>query len=186
MINTSIYTTPFAVILQVIFLALLSGCAKGPWVPENVGREYGSPKIPFVVSHLPEKNKWAMNRTGAHSIFRQVLCFDYACRRMIGRRKVLHAISMKDFRKEIAKNAKKGAYKNMIPHIPATLPTRKPKKDTLLTVRDTTKITNAKPMPQPAPLLRADSLITLTDVLFETGSYKLKTEHFSQLDSLGK
>lgn len=183
----SFYTALITFILLAVVLALLTGCAKGPWVPENVGREYGSPKIPFVVSHLPERNKWAMARTSSHSIFRQVLCFDYACRRMIGRRKVLRAISMKDFRKAIAKNAKAGAYKNMVPHVPPSPAIKKPKKDSIVIKRDTVRIAKAKLMPAlEAPVLKADSLITLSDFLFETDSYKLKEEHFSQLDSLSR
>ncbi len=44
-----------------------------------------------------------------------------------------------------------------------------------------------KPAPVIAvPILKADSLITLSEFLFETDSYKLKDKHYSQLDSLGK
>jgi len=38
----------------------------------------------------------------------------------------------------------------------------------------------------PAPVLKADSLITLSEFLFELDSYKLKDKHYSQLDSLSQ
>lgn len=104
---------------------------------------------------------------------------------MIGRRKTLQAISMKAFKKRIEKNAKAGAYKHLNPSVPAT---KKIKRDTLLIPKkDTIRIARRKREASIAPLvLKSDSLITLSDVLFETNSYKLKSEHFSQLDELSK
>jgi outer membrane protein OmpA-like peptidoglycan-associated protein len=146
-----------------------------------VGREYGNPTTPMVVTHLLERNKWALARTRPHNIFQQILCFHYPCRKMIGRRKTLQAISMKAFKKRIEKNAKKGAYKHLYLSVPAK------KHDTLTVKKDTARIVKSKPNTIVAPfLLKADSLITLSDVLFETNSYKLKTQHFSQLDDLSK
>ena len=182
----SSYTGSLKLILIVISLtALLSSCVTRPFVPVNVGREYGNPTTPWVVSHLPEKNKWALARTKSHNIFQQLLCFDYTCRKMIGRRKALRAISMKAFKKRIEKNAKKGAYKSLIPVAPSI---KKQKRDTILISKDTIRVASVKPLhAASAPLvLKSDSLITLSDFLFETDSYKLKAEHFSQLDSLSK
>jgi outer membrane protein OmpA-like peptidoglycan-associated protein len=110
---------------------------------------------------------------------------------MIGRRKTLQAISMKAFKKRIAKNAKKGAYKHLSSppsESPATPIKKKAKRDTLLLPKnDTIRIARKKLDSIIAPLaLKSDSLITLTDVLFETDSYKLKSEHFTQLDELSK
>ena len=75
----------------------------------------------------------------------------------------------------------------MVPHVPVAPGIKKAKKDSVVIARDTVRIAKAKPVPvQEARVLKADSLITLSDFLFETDSYKLKQEHFSQLDSLGK
>ncbi|HTH56809.1 MAG TPA: OmpA family protein [Cyclobacteriaceae bacterium] len=160
-------------------------CVQRPFVPVNVGREYGNPTTPYLVTHLVEKNKWALARTRPHNIFQQIICFHYPCRKMIGRRKTLQAISMKAFKKRIEKNAKKGAYKHLTPSAPAA---KKAKRDTLILPRkDTIRIARKKREAVIAPLvLKSDSLITLTDVLFETNSYKLKSEHFTQLDELSK
>src|SRR5258708_37539686 len=182
----SSYTGSLKLILIVISLtALLSSCVTRPFVPVNVGREYGNPTTPWVVSHLPEKNQWALARTKPHNIFQQILCFDYTCRKMIGRRKTLRAISLKAFKKRIEKNAKKGAYKSLIPAAPSI---KKQKRDTIIIIKDTTRVASVKsPYSASGPLvLKSDSLITLSDFLFETDSYRLKAEHFSQLDSLSK
>src|SRR5882757_6023742 len=112
-------------ILVIVLLVVCNSCVTRPWRPTNVGRETGEEKTPWVVSHLAEKNKWAMDRTGPHNIFQQVLCFNYACRRMIGHKKALGSISFKQFVKEIKRNAKKGAYKNMTPSVPAAPPPKK-------------------------------------------------------------
>ena len=178
-------------LILVIIIATLfcNACVMRPWRPTNVGRETGTEKTPWVVSHLPERNKWAMDRTGPHSIFRQVLCFNYVCRRMIGHKKALGSISFKQFVKEIKRNAKKGAYKNMTPVVPSAPPTKKqvPVAPAMAKAKDTTQIAKLQPAPViPAPLLKADSLITLSEFLFEFDSYKLKDKHYAQLDSLGQ
>lgn len=184
--SSSSFTRSLRLICIIItFTALVSSCVTRPFVPENVGREYGNPTTPWVVSHLPEKNKWALARTKPHNIFQQILCFSYPCRKMIGRRKTLQAISLKDFKKRIVKNAKKGAYKSLMPTAPSI---KKQKRDTIIIKKDTARIASVKsPNAASAPiLLKSDSLITLSDFLFETDSYRLKAEHFSQLDSLSK
>jgi len=180
-------TTPRLLGLALIASTLaFNSCVQRPFVPVNVGREYGNPTTPFVVSHLVEKNKWALARTKPHNIFQQILCFHYPCRKMIGRRKTLQAISMKAFKKRIEKNAKKGAYKHLYPS--TTPATKKAKRDTLiLPKKDTIRFARKKTPVIIAPLvLKADSLITLTDVLFETNSYKLQSAHFTQLDELSR
>lgn len=182
----NVLIVPRLVKLIAFFLSLaFYSCVKRPFVPVNVGREYGNPTTPYVVTHLVEKNKWALARTRPHNIFQQILCFHYPCRKMIGRRKTLQAISMKAFKKRIEKNAKKGAYKHLTPSVPVTKKTRL---DTLpLPKKDTIQIVRRKLETSIAPLvLKSDSLIILGDVLFETNSYKLKSEHFTQLDELSK
>jgi len=128
-----------------------------------------------------------MARTKPHNIFQQIICFNYVCRRMIGRNKLRQAISFDDFSKQIKKNAKKGVYKNLTPSIPAATPIKKQKKDTIEIAKDAARTVKVKPASVvPAPILKADSLITLSEFLFETASYKLKEKHYSQLDSLSK
>lgn len=158
---------------------LCSACAERPFVPVNEGREYGNPKTPFVVSHLPEANQWALARGGHHNVFQKILCFDYSCRKMIGRRKVLKAISFEKLKKQIKKNAKKGEYKKYAS-------TKSISSDTTVVISKEEPVVTDKPVPivEP-PVLKADSLITLSEFLFETNSFKLKTEHFSKLDSIG-
>jgi len=94
---------PMRIFLSSLSIAvfLLSSCVKRPFVPVNVGREHGNPTTPWMVSHLPEKNQWALSRTKPHNIFQRIICFDYPCRKMIGRRKALMAISFEDFQKRI-------------------------------------------------------------------------------------
>ncbi len=129
-----------------------------------------------------------MARTKPHNIFQQIICFNYVCRRLIGRNKLRQAITYEDFSKQIKKNAKKGYYKNLTPAAPATPPPiKKQKKDTIVIAKDTARAAKTKPAPViSVPILKADSLITLSEFLFETDSYKLKDKHYSQLDSLGK
>lgn len=101
---------------------------------------------------------------------------------MIGRRKVLKAISFEKLKKRIRKNAKKGAYKNIVPKAPA-LKTTPP--DSSIRLHDTVRIVQSIGLPPATTaILQADSLITLNEFLFETNSYKLKQEHFSELDVL--
>ena len=173
--------------LAIVSILLCSSCVMRPWRPTNVGHETGTESTPFLVSHLPEKNKWTLVRTKPHNIFQKIICFNYVCRRLIGRNKLRQAISLDDFKKQIAKNAKKGAYKNMTPTVPVIPAIKKQKKDTILITKDTSRIIKVKPVPiRVAPILKADSLITLSEFLFEFDSYKLKDKHYSQLDSLSK
>ena len=84
--------------------------------PNNVGREYGNPKMPLMVSHLAGANKERLkraNKNSRHSIFGKILCFRKLCRIQSGHSSSLRAISFKKFRKKVARNAKKGAYKNL-------------------------------------------------------------------------
>ncbi|MGE0590180.1 MAG: OmpA family protein [Cyclobacteriaceae bacterium] len=175
----------FIVLLVIVLIVLLAGgCAERPWRPVNEGREYGNPKTPWVVSHLPEANQWALRRSGHHHVFKRILCFSYPCRKMIGRRKVLRAISFDRLKKEIRKNAKKGAYDKY-----QRSPVKETKLDTLKLVTPVDTATVAEAVKAPvvsAPILKADSLIILSEFLFETDSYELRDEHYAGLDSLGK
>src|SRR5690349_3476972 len=82
--------------------------------PNNVGREYGNPKMPVVVSHLAGANKERLERLGKnakHWPLARVLCFRKMCRIQSGHTASLRSISFKKFKKKIEKNAKKGVYK---------------------------------------------------------------------------
>lgn len=144
----------------------------------NEGREYGDP-VPLIVSH--------MGKSGPHYFLQNVLCFDYLCRKRMGKRRAMRAISFEDFKKRIKKNAKKGVYQKATPPIKGVKP------DTAMIAKVPERIAEPAPVPSVAaplaptadPILKADSLIILSEVLFELNSYKLNGEHFSSLDSLG-
>lgn len=99
----------------------------------------------------------------------------------------MKAISFEDYKKRIKKNAKKGVYKKTTPPGPIKTDTatiRKPVER--IAEPATVPTTVAAPIePTVDPILKADSLIILSEVLFELNSYKLKGAHFSALDSLG-
>ncbi|MBS1505192.1 MAG: OmpA family protein [Bacteroidetes bacterium] len=183
--SASIHSVSIKLFVFVFILAALNGCVSRPWRPTNVGRESGPERTPLLVSHIPEKNQWTLTRTKSHNVFQQIICFNYVCRRLIGRNKLRQAISMKDFKKRLAKNAKEGAYKNMTPVVTPAPIIKKQKRDSVVAVKDTTRAYPVKKIaPVQSPLLKADSLITLSDLLFEFDSYRLKEKHYSQLDSL--
>ncbi|MEQ8364025.1 MAG: OmpA family protein [Cyclobacteriaceae bacterium] len=171
-------------LLIIVLVALLNACAERPWVPVNTGREYGSPKTPLVVSHLPEANQWALARSGHHNVFQKILCFSYPCRKMIGRRKVLHSISFEKLKKKTRKNAKKGVYEKYKRVAP---PEKEIKLDTIEKTIDVFVDSVAVPISMPSPpVLKQDSLITLSEFLFETNSYRLKDRQLNALDSIGQ
>ncbi len=150
--------------------------------PNNVGREYGNPKMPLMVSHLAGSNKEMLkrvNKNSRHSIFGKILCFRRLCRIQSGHTASLHSISFKKFKKKIAKNAKKGLYKNT-----STDSTRKQKpvvRKSIPVVIDTVKTQSTVSM----PVVKADSLIILGgELLFETNKSTLKSEHFATLNSI--
>lgn len=102
---------------------------------------------------------------------------------MIGRRKTLRAISFEKYKKRIRKHARDGVYDR-----PAAVNRYKP--DTTQAIKRPVRIVSkvVKPV-EPivsAPVLKADSLIILSEFLFEVNSYALKAEHYSQLDSISK
>lgn len=153
--------------------------------PNNVGREYGNPKMPFVVSHLAGANKTRLeraNKNSRHSIFSKVLCFRKLCRIQSGHSASLHAIRFNKFKKKIARNAKRGAYKKApvdstrkrrpaIPVVPVRIPV----------IVDTTQSVARVSV----PAAKADSLIVLGgEVLFETNKSTLMSEHFVTLNSI--
>ena len=145
--------------------------------PNNVGREYGNPKMPWVVSHLAGANKEMLKRTGKnsrHSFFGKILCFRKLCRIQSGHTASLHAISFKKFRKKIARNGRKGLYRKA--QTDSTYK-RKPveREVTPPAAPDTATI-------RPTPVVKADTLIVLgAELLFETDKATLRSEHFASL-----
>src|SRR6188768_801339 len=86
--------------------------------PNNVGREYGNPKMPMMVSHLAGANKERLkraNKNARHSIFGKILCFRKLCRIQSGHTASLRTVKFKKFEKKVARNARKGLYKKIHP-----------------------------------------------------------------------
>ncbi len=150
-------------------------CSRGVVGPVNVGREYGD-RVPLMVSHLSGHNA----RAGRHYVLSNIVCFDYLCRTMAGKKNSLRQMkSFEAFKKKVSKNAKKGAYKQYQRPVPAKQPV---KLDSVVVTAEPQVIVLAKP----EVVLKSDSLITLTDIFFVTDSYTLVNEHYATLDSLGR
>src|SRR5690349_18218603 len=92
-LSTRLIISAFAVSI------LCSSCVTRPWRPTNVGHETGTESTPLVVSHLSKKNQWTLSRTKGHNIFQHIICFNYVCRRLIGRNKLRQAITFEDYGK---------------------------------------------------------------------------------------
>jgi outer membrane protein OmpA-like peptidoglycan-associated protein len=188
--------TPVLTRLLILFVLVLvmSSCIHDKFPPVNVGREYGNPTMPWLVSHVPERNRWVVTRTKHHNFFQLVLCHNPVCRVKIGRRKALNAISFEEYRRRIRKNAKKGLYKTTPVTPSKTKPANKKAKPDSVIIpiipKDTARmaapaITQAPGAPaREEQILKADSLITLNEFLFEVNSARLKPEHYSELDLL--
>jgi outer membrane protein OmpA-like peptidoglycan-associated protein len=170
--------------MKALFLSvLLSGffCVKAQYIgpPNNVGREYGNPKMPWMVSHLAGANKERLkraNKNSRHSIFGKILCFRKLCRIQAGHPKSLRDLSERKFNRRVERNAKKGLYKRLT--IDSTYK-RKP------AVRQTTPVVIDTATTRPVPVIKADSLIVLSaEVLFETNKSTLRREHFTTLNSI--
>jgi outer membrane protein OmpA-like peptidoglycan-associated protein len=171
------------ILLSVFLFGFIYAYAQKPvGPPNNVGREYGNPKMPWMVSHLAGANKEVLKRTNknsCHSIFGKILCFRKLCRIQSGHTASLHSISFKKYKKKVARNAKKGAHKNI-----QTDTTRKRKP----VVRKPTPVVIDTVHTQPTvsvPIVKADSLIILgAELLFETNKSTLRSEHFITLNSI--
>lgn len=167
-------------LLSVFLFGFIYANAQYVGPPKNVGREYGNPKMPLMVSHLAGANKERLkraNKNSRHSIFSKVLCFRKLCRIQSGHSASLRAISLKKFKRKIARNAKKGAYKNI-----QTDSTQKRKPVVRKEMPVTLDTVNIQPA---APAAKADSLIVLSaELLFETNKSTLRSEHFVRLNSI--
>lgn len=164
-------------LLSVLLLASVDADAQFVGPPNNAGREYGNPKMPWFVSHLAGANREMLkraSRNSRHSFFGKILCFRRLCRIQSGHTASLHAISFKKFRKKIRKNAKKGLYRR-IPIDSTSKPKPVEREVKPPTVPDITTV-------RPAPVIKADTLIVLgAELLFETDRSTLRSEHFAML-----
>lgn len=166
-----------ALVAMVTIAVFCCACTRGVIQPVNAGREYGDP-VPLMVSHI--------GKGSPHYVLQNILCFDYMCRLKAGKKKAMRAISFEDFKKRLRKNAKRGEYNNLTPPRP-----RPAKKDTVVIRKDTVVIAPGAPIVppavQPAPVLATgDSLIVLSDLLFEVNSARLHDRHIATLDKLSK
>lgn len=170
--------------MRALFLSiLLTGffCANAQYVgpPNNVGREYGNPKMPLMVSHLAGANKERLKRAvknSRHSIFGKILCFRKLCRIQSGHPASLRSISFQKFRKKVARNAKKGLYKRT-----QRDSTYKPKP----VIREVKPAIIDTIIATPVSVIKADSLIVLNaELLFETAKSTLRREHFATLNAI--
>jgi len=171
------------VLLSFLLFSFLYAAGQPPVGPgNNKGREYGNPKMPLMVSHLAGSNKEMLkrvNKNSRHSIFSKILCFRKLCRIQSGHSASLHAIKFKKFKKKVAKNGKKGAYKN---NSTDTAYRKKPMNRKPLPAKVDTV---AAPPTVAAPIVKADTLIVLgSELLFETNKSTLRSEHFVTLNSI--
>src|SRR6187551_3028243 len=159
-------------------------CADAQYVgpPKNVGREYGNPKMPMMVSHLAGANKERLkraNKNSRHSIFGKILCFRKLCRIQSGHTASLHTVKFKKFQKKVSRNAKKGLYKNI--QIDST---RKQKPAILKAIPVIIDTAYTQPTVSDA-VVKPDSLIILgAELLFETNKSTLRSEHFATLNPI--
>ncbi len=166
-----------ALFLSILLLSFFKLDAQYVGPPNNVGREYGNPKMPLMVSHLAGANKERLkraNKHSRHSIFAKTLCFRRLCRIQSGHSASLRSISFKKFKKKVARNAKKGLYKRT-QREPAS------KHEPV----ESEVILNAIDTVAPTPVIKADSLIVLgAELLFETNKSTLRSGHFATLNSI--
>ncbi len=169
-------------LLSVFLFGFICADAQNVGPPRNVGREYGNPKMPLMVSHLAGANKEMLrraNKNSRHSIFGKILCFRKLCRIQSGHTASLHTVKFKKFKRKVARNAKKGLYKNF-----QTDSTRNRKpivREPIPVVIDTTNTQTTVTVPE----IKADSLIILgAELLFETNKSTLRSEHFATLNPI--
>jgi outer membrane protein OmpA-like peptidoglycan-associated protein len=168
-----------ALFLSILLFTFIVVDAQYVGPPRNVGREYGNPKMPLMVSHLAGANKERLkraNENSRHSIFGKILCFRKLCRIQSGHPSSLRDLGKKKFDRRVTRNAKKGLYKRT--QIDSTFKLeRTPSK-----VRPVIDTSAATPS---VPILKSDSLIVLAaELLFETDRSTLRREHFKTLNSI--
>jgi len=147
--------------LSIVFFVMLSLSA--------IGQEKRKTKIPLFVSHLSVENAALTRRKGApnHFFLTRLICFNERCRFFVG------------FRNEQRRNS----FDNK-------KPSNRPRKRQ--TIQDTASLLLEKRtgnvqiplVKQKTPGIKTDSTITLSEVLFEFNSYRLKQGMIPTLDSI--
>jgi outer membrane protein OmpA-like peptidoglycan-associated protein len=136
------------------------------------GQEKPKAKMPLFVSHVGKENAAVTRRKEAprHFFLTRVICFRKKCRAFIGWRTQQRSMRY-DYKKASRfRNGKKPASTDSI-IVQQDKPIKKiPMKETV--------------RPLPAPPAKSDSIIVLSEVLFETNSYKLNKELLPKLDSI--
>jgi outer membrane protein OmpA-like peptidoglycan-associated protein len=147
--------------LSIVFFVTLSLSA--------IGQEKRKTKTPLFVSHLSEENAALTRRKGApnHFFLTRLICFNKKCRAFVGwrsdQRSRRYDYKVKD------RNSGKPQ---------SVLDTSSTKLD-----KPIKRMLPPKVIPK-APIVKSDSTITLSEVLFEVNSYRLKQELIPTLDSL--
>lgn len=167
-----------ALFLAAFLLGTIDATAQYVGPPSNVGREYGNPKMPLMVSHLAGANREMLkraNRNSRHSIFGRILCFRKLCRIQSGHTAPLQVMSRKQFNRKVARNARKGLYhRTQVDSVYK----RKPVPEVKPVRADT--VTSP-----PAPIVKTDSLIILgAELLFEVNKSTLRSDHVSMLSPI--
>jgi outer membrane protein OmpA-like peptidoglycan-associated protein len=147
--------------LSIVFFVTLSLSA--------IGQEKRNTKTPFFVSHLSEENAALTRRKGApnHFFLTRLICFNRKCRSFVGWR------SEQRSRRYNYKIKDRNSGKPQ-----SVLDTSSTKLD-----KPIKRMLPPKVIPK-APVVKSDSTITLSEVLFEVNSYRLKQELIPTLDSL--
>jgi outer membrane protein OmpA-like peptidoglycan-associated protein len=138
---------------------------------EVIGQEERALKKPMFVSHLSKENAAVTRRKEApkHFFLTRVICFRKRCRAFIGWRNEQRSHRY-DYKKASRfRSNKKTANTDSIPVL-QDKPIKK------LPVKESVEPTT--------PLVKKDSIIVLSDVLFESNSYKLNKELLPKLDSI--
>jgi outer membrane protein OmpA-like peptidoglycan-associated protein len=128
-------------------------------------------KMPLFVSHLSAENAAVTRRKEApkHFFLTRVICFRKKCRAFIGWR-----TQQRSMRYDYTKTSK--FRKSKAPASTDSITVLQDKPIKKMPAKETVK--------PPLPILKTDSIIVLSDVLFETNSYKLNKELMSKLDSI--
>jgi outer membrane protein OmpA-like peptidoglycan-associated protein len=139
---------------------------------DGISQEKRKTKIPLFVSHLSEENAAVTRRKGSpkHFFLTRVICFRKKCRAFIGWRTQQRGMRYNYKKASRFRSSKKPESTDSI----SVLQDKPIKK---MPVKETEK-------PVPVPIVKSDSIIVLSDVLFETNSYKLNIELLSKLDSI--
>jgi outer membrane protein OmpA-like peptidoglycan-associated protein len=138
---------------------------------EVIGQEEKEIKKPLFISHLSKENAAVTRRKEApkHFFLTRVICFKKRCRAFIGWRNEQRSHRY-DYKKASRfRSSKKPAIVDSIP---------------VLQDRPIKKVPTKEPVESIPRLIKRDSIIVLSEVLFQSNSYKLNKELLPKLDSI--